>query len=1074
MMTERQLEIYKGLRSIGTEIAAFYHDGVILSEMNLDTKPYLLAHLSREIESGLRDVLTPKSLTNEEICEKCSRPLNRKIGHKKSIIHSLGLDSETDFVKQWYKVAKQFPGYAHRHGVWKNPREQEEFDDLWHQFEDVLAYLVGNYYAIADRLDGILKMEEPSEEVLNALPNLLKEESRFFYFFNKLKHRQWLPFLEERGYFDGSKNPEPVESEDNPGFYSTPYWGVLSYLEEVAKQNLNSPEKEITESLVRIVDSICQYRNPHGNRIENYRTDYTILKIICTLPEEYLEDRHFDYIKAGLQNRWNGLIGYGYDEFLDRLINIGNKHWLLKAVQLLLTHKIVDGTFEKVQSIFEPYELQKLLSDYKDKLISVLRLELLNLGIEKINEVFQLDETTFNIIRIPAIENHEQTSFPDKYECQLVYLVRDTLEALESNEVRKILKELLANEHPIFKRIAIHTIRVRYAEFKELFWKSGNNPLCYPKAKHEVYELLKEHSADFTVKEIDQVIDWVNSKEYYSAEEYKDDKDKVEKSIAYQKKEWLMSLLPSGAKKVTELIEALNKINDAEVKHPGFDSWHSSLTGNVSPLTMGEILDQSIEETITYFHDFSKQHHDFMGPSVDGLIDMLTLTVRNNPEKYIVDCLAIVNAPSRIKYAWIKGLEESWGEEKKEFDCEEVFDAIQQIIHKKEFWESHNTDDNYGRWFISNLLSFIEAGLRDDNHAFDPKQLPVIKQILFNILENDRYPVSDYSNLPMTVLNNSRGKIYMTLFEYSLRLARLEGKDRDRWDSEIKELITKKINLQEDNPLLFFVIGQFLPNIHYLDETWLIQNFNKLFPLHSKINWSASVSGYFLNNRGPNRTLFRLFTEGSHLEEALSSDLIAGESKKGLVQKICIAYLYDFESFEIDKEIIQTLVYSDSKSVLSNLIFFFWDPNSLMEKKLIHKIKPLWIELFKRAIKIKNEELDTFILSGCCKWLNSIEEIDDELYDILLGSAPYITQRDRSFVIESLAKHINDYPEKVGNILIAIFNKKVYYDLSEGKLQEMVENLYSKGFKEIADKICIIHGEQGYHFLRDLYKKYNA
>ena len=66
-------------------------------------------------------------------------------------------------------------------------------------------------------------MTEPSKEVLNALPNLLKEDSRFLYFFNGLKHRQWLLFLEKEEYFVGSKNPEPLEAEDNPGFYSMPY-----------------------------------------------------------------------------------------------------------------------------------------------------------------------------------------------------------------------------------------------------------------------------------------------------------------------------------------------------------------------------------------------------------------------------------------------------------------------------------------------------------------------------------------------------------------------------------------------------------------------------------------------------------------------------------------------------------------------------------------------------------------------------------------------------------------------------------------------------------------------------------
>lgn len=1072
-MTDRQLEIHKGLSSIGTEIAAFYHDGVTLSEMDLDTKPYILGHLSREIESGLRDVLTPKSLEDIELCEECSRPLNRKIGHKESIIHSLGLDDETEFVKQWYKVAKQFPKYAHRHGVWKDPREKEAFDNLWRQFEDILAFLVGNYYAIADRLDGILKMTEPSKEVLNALPNLLKEDSRFLYFFNGLKHRQWLLFLEKEEYFVGSKNPEPLEAEDNPGFYSMPYWAVLTYLEEVARQNLEKPDKDTTESLVRIIDSISQFRDEDGQRVENYRTDYTVFKLICTLPEEYLDDRHFEYIKIGLTSKWDGLIGHSFNDLLERLILIGNKGLLLKSIEVLLTHRVIEDTFEKVHSIFRSYEFQRILSDFKEKLIPILGIDILNISLQKIIEVIEIDKSSFNNISIPAIENHEQTSFTDKYDCQLVYLLRDTLEKLDSKDVANTLKELILKEHPIFSRIAIHTIRIRYNEFKDLFW-SLDNPLDLTLTKHEVYELLKEHSSSFSAKEIDQIIDWINSKEYYIPEEFKDDQDKIERSIAYRKKEWLTSLIPSGSKKVTDLTKELDKVNDADVEHPGFDSWHSSLTGNISPVTLDEIVEMSLEEIINYYHEFKEQDHDFMGPSIDGLVDMLTLAVRNNPNKYNSVCKPLFDCPSQIRYAWIRGLGESWRDEKQSFECAEIFNSVLEVIRKKEFWESHNTDDNYCRWFVSSLLSFIEDGLRNDNHAFNPDQLPLIKEILLVILKNDNYPVFDHSDLSMTVLNNSKGKIYMTLFQYSLRVARIEGKESDRWDSDIKKLITQKIELVDDNPLLFYVIGQFLPNIHYLDENWMVQNFKKLFPLDSKTNWSASISGYFFYHRRPNRIHFKLFMESSHLQQALSNDLIAGESKNSLIHQVCTAYLYEFESIEIDSDIIQTLINSKSESVLSSLIYFFWSPRFPFEKKVISKIKPFWVEIYNKAIKMEDKELDIYILSGCCKWLNSVEEIDDELYEVLLKSAVHINQRDRYSVIESLSKHINNCPDKVGNILIEIFKKEVSYDISRGKLQEIVENLYDKELKDIADKICLLHGEKGFHFLRDIYDKYNS
>ena len=56
-MDSRQIEIYKGLKTIGNEIAAFYSDGIKVANSDHDVKAYLLAHIAREIEGGLKDVL---------------------------------------------------------------------------------------------------------------------------------------------------------------------------------------------------------------------------------------------------------------------------------------------------------------------------------------------------------------------------------------------------------------------------------------------------------------------------------------------------------------------------------------------------------------------------------------------------------------------------------------------------------------------------------------------------------------------------------------------------------------------------------------------------------------------------------------------------------------------------------------------------------------------------------------------------------------------------------------------------------------------------------------------------------
>lgn len=61
-MTDRQLEIHKGLKAIGPEIAQFYLDGIQLIDSSLGTKSNLLAHILREIDGGLRDIFEQKQL----------------------------------------------------------------------------------------------------------------------------------------------------------------------------------------------------------------------------------------------------------------------------------------------------------------------------------------------------------------------------------------------------------------------------------------------------------------------------------------------------------------------------------------------------------------------------------------------------------------------------------------------------------------------------------------------------------------------------------------------------------------------------------------------------------------------------------------------------------------------------------------------------------------------------------------------------------------------------------------------------------------------------------------------------
>ena len=101
-LTPPQKKIYRNLQDIGPEIAAFYRDGVkILRSDNFETAPYLLAHITREIDGGLRDILSSdeekakiqKRLTKEILAKIGDYDILKEYrGHIASILAALRID----------------------------------------------------------------------------------------------------------------------------------------------------------------------------------------------------------------------------------------------------------------------------------------------------------------------------------------------------------------------------------------------------------------------------------------------------------------------------------------------------------------------------------------------------------------------------------------------------------------------------------------------------------------------------------------------------------------------------------------------------------------------------------------------------------------------------------------------------------------------------------------------------------------------------------------------------------------------------------------------------------------------
>ena len=197
-MNENQENIYNGLRSIGEEISAFYLDGLsIIDDDSIKTKPYLIAHIAREIDGGLRDIFAPQDAKDELFKD----PKLKDRGNVVSILVSLDLPIDDPFSKQYIKTASQFSKFAHRRGATRSPRDPKDVIKLWYDYEEILSKLLGDFINQLKQIERIIRFEKPTKQILSALKNIFRIKQKERHFYTNLKKVSWLVPLHNNGFF---------------------------------------------------------------------------------------------------------------------------------------------------------------------------------------------------------------------------------------------------------------------------------------------------------------------------------------------------------------------------------------------------------------------------------------------------------------------------------------------------------------------------------------------------------------------------------------------------------------------------------------------------------------------------------------------------------------------------------------------------------------------------------------------------------------------------------------------------------------------------------------------------------
>lgn len=1073
-----QSEISQNLEKIAPLFAAFYRDWVrMLRSTNFQCRSYMLAHLAREVDSGLRGALSTKrgqKQVQEQLKKADLGGLKEHVGYIASIMEALGVPDFGLRVEQWIQTVKDLKNLTHRDLDDEAKLHRNEVESLWPKVEELWVYLVGSYLKLLNRVDRILgyKCEPPTDEqIKEALRNLLEFEGINQYFFDQLESPAWLKILKEDGRFDPKNNPAPQESPDQPGYYYSSRWHALEYVVKI------STHSECPVNIV--VDIVNTITDEDRERIDNGRTDLDTVKIIGTLPIDRIEPQHINFMGAALKSTQKyGLMDQEIGQtILPKLLDGGEPELTLALLTIMLEVRSADG---RIRPIMDEYWLENTLKEHGQAIANVCGLEAAQIVLAQIRMLITADKFAFHFIKL--VESDLSLLAHADYTELVVSFTSCVFQSAESDNIKETVQVLLNEPHTIIKGIAVKAINHHYSNLKHLFWEWDGNPLEEISLKPELYQLIQTNCNEFKESEIEQILDWIELAQY-TAVFAKDDETRS-KAAAYKKREWLSALLETGNEKAIAANEKYKKINPEKIENPGslfnIEVW----AGSASPLTVEELFDMSNTQIAEFLVNFKEVELVISksDPTEDGLAKTFNKCIAETPQRYTNNLQPFQNVQNFYQQWMLHGFLKAW-RDKKEFDWAALLEYIHQLLLSERFWtEQHTTDCNYRQWTLVAIADLIASRMENDEREFDAQLLPLAEQVLLILVK--KVEPGDFSciNRLSDIQSSDRSKVFSAVINYALRFAFINDitQGNCRWPQAIKEDFTRRLNRNlEPSPEFFYTLGAYLPDLSYLDEEWVRLNINCIFPQQDEKHWQAAFSGYLLHS-GVREEFHALLKAHGHYQRALSTHFTDAEVLNGLVRHICTGWIEDSEPLDDKTSLIYQLIHGGNPNLLAGVVYFFSRRSDNLSDKVKVKVMPAWRALFEILSKVDDTTAYQKVSCPLLRWLELVDTIDAEVLGWVKGSIEDIDKVPGygmvlSRFIKALRKHILKTPRLVGEIYLAI-PQRVMKDLQmeENEIKETVRILYNNGNEGIAEAICEQFAKADALFLRPVSEEHQT
>jgi hypothetical protein len=306
----------------------------------------------------------------------------------------------------------------------------------------------------------------PKEE---AVLQLIEEDTAYKnYFFNKVSDLKWFLPLKEKGYFAPQNAPGP-QPADEEGYYSIPWWNVLTYLEKVSEQvDLPENEKYIDE-LLQIIREVSTYTDATGKHIDNYHIWRIFVIFLNNIPREKIPidviklipiwlDSKFDTSlvgsEIGLKLLPKFLAGEPSDEDITKAERIVDYITKVKPVKLPAERAKLYNKEEEYKLIIDSYWIKEIFDKYAGDIGEKCTNSVIDNLCRRILPLL-IKEDRFVSLEVDDKSYLLSLSFRDK---QYTVKVFDTAEKNKS-EVEKAVMYQKAIEAPVIKEVVVENAK---------------------------------------------------------------------------------------------------------------------------------------------------------------------------------------------------------------------------------------------------------------------------------------------------------------------------------------------------------------------------------------------------------------------------------------------------------------------------------------------------------------------------------------------------------------------------------------------------------------------------------------